>query len=73
MVPNLHDQLKQALSNLHAQWGHGEKMVRDGVCCQPLMAFHNQLIDFSKSLLELLAQPADRDGGGGIIWGRPGG
>ena len=58
-IPKLHAELKQALSNLHAQWGHGKKMVRTGVCCQSLMAFHNQLVDFSKSLLALLAEAAE--------------
>ena len=53
-IPKLHADLKQAMSNLHAQWGHGKKMVRAGVCCQSLMAFHNQLIEFSESLLALL-------------------
>jgi hypothetical protein len=57
-IPKLHAELKQAMSNLHAQWGHGEKMVRAGVCCQSLMAFHNKLVDFSKDLCELLAAAA---------------
>lgn len=58
-IPELHAEFKRALSNLHAQWGHGEKMVREGVCCHALMDFHNKLLGDCKSLLALLATPLD--------------